>query len=314
MIYRGMKIILIVVIFIVSLFADFLDYRKNISQLKGKIEQKNQLKSEINQLNIEINSIEEIGEISWLRKRKLAKLSQQKALKSDAILPLYKEISELKSVCSNEFNILMTQNGATIDSIAGNLGQQEDRKPLIQLLLEEKQKRDFLVETQKYFTNVNEKDLEFSKDYKFFNFTDEKIRNDFKSILEVRIQNISKAQKAAEKEINMRNKLREFRDEIAFFQEPLFENEETSESRGEEDSKRDEYDNSWETDSDEENMNNSYDSPDDNDFDYNFESIRNEDDFLFLFEGQNDESVESFINQMDSLKIYYEEILKKISN
>jgi len=263
------------ILFIISvsvLFADFENYNKNIIQLKSKISKKNELKLELDHINQEIQTIENNSNINWLQKRKLAKLSKEKSIKSNEIFQLYTIIRTLKDGCKEDFTNFISENEHTIIDITKNLNEKSsDRKSLIFQLIEEKQKRDFLIDTQKYFSDKNS--FELTNDFHYFSFSDPDIVKELIATLEIKIQNIDNAKNAAQKEIKMRNNLKEFRDEIATFQESqndiaindrIFT---TVESNGE---KNNEY--GW-GDIDEANYDNSVRSAGTNNFDYNFELL-----------------------------------------
>jgi len=291
--------------------ADFGTYKNNVEKLKSLLREKGQIQSELTVIDEQLELLNR-SDSGWLTKRKISKFTSNKAKLNDQIFLMIEKISFLRKECNNEFNNLYEENVNNINQIIANLSSSKDNSnELLSHLLDEKSRRDFLINSQKYFSSIDNKSFALNQNIDFFKFENKEIVQDFIELLNIKIHNIEIAKSSATKEIKMRQKLNSFRSEISTIQEP-----ETftvsSRSTVAEDDKS--YDNDWSeniTDESINNYSNTLKSSSENL--ETFEELTSEEDFLLLFEESDEQSINYFINKMDSLKSYYSEILQELS-
>ncbi|MBN2280019.1 MAG: hypothetical protein JXQ65_05525 [Candidatus Marinimicrobia bacterium] len=298
-------LIILYLLLSVSLFADFSSYRQNIENLRQLLLEKEAETQNLNEINTTLTKLQKQKQ-TWLNQRKIAKLTQHKAKKTDHIFVIIEEISALRKRCNSDFNTLYEKNFHTVDSLIGQLNTNpEKRKANLSQLLEEKGKRDFLLNSQKYFSTLDHKSFEIKQNFNVFDLANHELIDDLVALLESKILNIETAKASAQKEIKMRQKLNNFHSEISTIQEPetftTTSSSTTESEKGIENSWNDEslsnYDNTVR------GASGSFET---------YDELTNENDFLILFETKTNESMDNFLNRMDSLQSYYTDILKEL--
>ena len=299
------KILFLLILLFQIGFSDMLDFKSNIGKLQHLNMEKDRLKKELLQIDQQLEKLQK-PDNSWLEKRKITKLTTQKLVYNNEIFDLIKKMSGLKKTCQQEFQQIYTVNESSINNLLDQF--EKDYQPEnLQKLLELKSLRDYLINSQKYFSSIDNKSFGLKQNFEIFNFSDPLVVQDFIALLNKKIHNVETAKSSAKKEIKIREKLENFRNEISTIHEPetFTQTTITSSTEG-----TNNWDNVY-TDNDDKNYDNSRNGTSDQI--ETFEEFTSESDFLLLFEENDEQTIENFIQKMDSLKSYYSELIQELS-
>lgn len=192
----------------------------NISEIIKLEKQHSTLKNALQKLNIETNKLESQKNPSWFNRRKLVKTTEKKAELNQNVISFYQKLLELKSSANQIFEKYYIVLTIEIDSTISELENRADstkRKNNLLYLLELKQRRDWLLNSQKYFTlytqNIFPEDDTFLS--LFINQKQKKvIQEDLIKILENKINQIELIIDAVKEEELLRKRFAQFSSEM----------------------------------------------------------------------------------------------------
>lgn len=179
-------------------YADYTDYVKTVGKLKQLLNQKNERQSELVILDKELAKLQNTKQ-SWLTKRKIAKITSKKSIHNDEIFTIIKEISGLRKQCTHEFNTVYSENFKAINSVIETLNDESGNQKILSELLDLKSQRDFIIDSQQYFSSIDGKTFLLNQNFDVFNFQEDEVIIDFISLLNLKIQTIETARSSAEK-------------------------------------------------------------------------------------------------------------------
>ncbi len=287
----------------------FQQLEKNISELTSLMKDKKSLSNEINILDNEIALLKSSKKLNWFDNRKLAKLTAKKDLENDKILELYNSIIRMKNECYQTYKIYFPRLKQDINDNFEQLEKEFDsteRNQILNKIIEQKRRRDFIVSTQKYYIQIdNETDIIQQDITDIRNNLDEKFIDEMKNIIKDKIYQFDLIINAAKKEKQLKKKLEDFNLEISSISEPeSYQNEKSTNESGSY-SLADEKD--YNFDNYTENVARSSDQ-----MNKEIDFIHYEDNYLFLFDKKSIDSIDNYVSHIDSLKNYYKKMLENL--
>ncbi len=287
----------------------FQQLEKNISELTSLMKDKKSLSNEINILDNEIALLKSSKKLNWFDNRKLAKLTAKKDLENDKILELYNSIIRMKNECYQTYKIYFPRLKQDINDNFEQLEKEFDsteRNQILNKIIEQKRRRDFIVSTQKYYIQIdNETDIIQQDITDIRNNLDEKFIDEMKNIIKDKIYQFDLIINAAKKEKQLKKKLEDFNLEISSISEPeSYQNEKSTNESGS-------YSLAAEKDYNFDNYTENV-ARSSNIMNKEIDFIHYEDNYLFLFDKKSIDSIDSYVSHIDSIKNYYKKMLENL--
>jgi hypothetical protein len=217
----GVFIILILVL-IQSGFAgnQMNDYRSDLSATVNKIIQLNKqiekLDTKIMDIDHEISVLDNRKNPSWLDRRKMVKLTEEKAAINTDNLNYYRQLLELqnsaRATSSTLFALITNDMDSLVTEINSDLPA-DQRKTDLDYLIRIIEIRNWVIDTKAYYTHVD--DVAIPSKMNISNFiqpdrTNARLKSDLINFLDEKIQQISVMIDAAREEEALRTKLDQF--------------------------------------------------------------------------------------------------------
>ncbi len=287
----------------------FQQLEKNVSELTSLMKDKKSLSNEINILDNEIALLKSSKKLNWFDNRKLAKLTAKKDLENDKILELYNSIIRMKNECYQTYKIYFPRLKQDINDNFEQLEKEFDsteRNQILNKIIEQKRRRDFIVSTQKYYIQIdNETDIIQQDITDIRNNLDEKFIDEMKNIIKDKIYQFDLIINAAKKEKQLKKKLEDFNLEISSISEPeSYQNEKSTNESGS-------YSLAAEKDYNFDNYTENV-ARSSNIMNKEIDFIHYEDNYLFLFDKKSIDSIDNYVSHIDSIKNYYKKMLENL--
>jgi len=217
----GVFIILILVL-IQSGFAGnrMNDYRSDLSATVNKIirlnKQIEKLDAKITDIDNKINFLDNQKKPSWLNRRKVVKLTEEKAAINTDRLNYYQQLLELQNSAGAISSTLFALITNDMDSLVTELNTDlpiDQRKAGLDYLIRLIEIRNWVIDTKAYYTHIS--DMAIPSKMSISDFiqpgrTNDKLKSDLVNFLDEKIQQISVMINAAREEEALRTKLDQF--------------------------------------------------------------------------------------------------------
>ena len=197
------------------------DLSNKIKEIIQFEENKSGLERERQQLDSEINEIRSSENLGWFSKRKLVKYTERKAEITQKIIGIYDNLLKSQAGAQKIFSRYFTVLSYKIDSTISVLEITTDstqRMESLLYLLELKTHRDWLMDTQKYYT-LHAQNIISDSDRLLSYFKDpvkkKLLQEDLGKIVENKINQIDLVISAAREEELLRKRLSQFSTEMA---------------------------------------------------------------------------------------------------
>ncbi|MDD5764947.1 MAG: hypothetical protein PHW79_01660 [Candidatus Marinimicrobia bacterium] len=126
----------------------------DISVIVSLVQNEKKLLAEQTKIEKSISSLKQEKNPGWVNRRKIAKLTEKKAKIGDRLMIVYKQTAEKKTSANRIFDVYFPFLSSQIDSVIDYLEKTAElprRTSAILTLLELKDRRDWLLQNQRYF-------------------------------------------------------------------------------------------------------------------------------------------------------------------
>ncbi len=192
----------------------------NINEIIKLEKEYSTLEGNLQKLAAKTGKLESQKNLSWFNRRRLVKLTEKKAELNQKVIVIYKKMLNSKSSANQIFNKYFTVLNIEIDSTISELETTIDsteRKNSLLYLLHLKERRDWLLNSQKYYTLYTQNTIPEDDTFlSLFNNPKQKkvVKEDLKRILKNKINQIELMIDAAKEEELLRKRLAQFSSEM----------------------------------------------------------------------------------------------------
>jgi len=196
----------------------FDQYFQNMQSLE---QEHKKLTGLIKELDVQIQQIESLSSPSWLAKRKLARLTAQKARNSKQLLSLFDHLVVVKRDTDQAFHQFYTYLSHTVDKGIKTLNYEKNpasRRQALQELLETLETRERLLTSWSAFTGIPDDILPARENLVAVvknSSLNNSVKDDVLNLLHEKITQIDQLMRVAQTESQLRRRLMRFSTEIA---------------------------------------------------------------------------------------------------
>ena len=196
------------------------DYRSDLSATVNKIIQLNKqiekLDAKITDIDGKINFLDNQKNPSWLNRRKVVKLTEEKAAINTDRLNYYRQVLELQNSAGATSSALFALITNDMDSLVTELNSDlpvDQRKAGLDYLISIIETRNWVIDTKAYYTHVDDVAIPSKMNISDFiqpGRTNVRLKSDLVNFLDEKIQRISVMIDASREEEALRTKLDQF--------------------------------------------------------------------------------------------------------
>ncbi|MDO9548250.1 MAG: hypothetical protein Q7J65_04720 [Candidatus Marinimicrobia bacterium] len=180
-----------------------------------------QYDSEFDKINVKINRLETQYEISWIGRRRIVKLTEEKAILNLKRLDYYQQLMNLQNTAHQISSGMFDRISQIIDSLLieiNSTNSTTDRKSGLEYLLKVIEVRNWIINTRSAYAQIDNELIPKKmniRDYLSIAQSNRQIRNDLLNLMDDKIHELTLMIETAQEEEILQNRLEQFTLEIS---------------------------------------------------------------------------------------------------